>query len=216
MHPFATQERVTDNQLYILSTLIPMIVISILSLYLAPTNFDKLHLLQVSNLGLLFGVSAVSVLTDILKCWIGNPRPDFIDRCGPKEGTPLNVLFSISDQICTSPYGAKYLSDGMKSTPSGHSSMAFAGLVYLSLWLIGQFKLINRQNELDNKLVFLIIVCLPILLASYIGLSRTQDYRHHFFDVCFGSGLGIVFAVVSYFKYFRTLSDSKCNEPIDY
>ena len=73
-HPFATQEQVTDNQLYLYSVLIPSLIISLISLYLGESNFEKLHNLQVSCLGLW---PSASVLTDVLKCWISNPRPDF-------------------------------------------------------------------------------------------------------------------------------------------
>ncbi|CAK9435495.1 uncharacterized protein LODBEIA_P02220 [Lodderomyces beijingensis] len=214
-HPFAQVERVTDDQLYVYSTLIPMFIISISSLYLGQTNFDKLHLMQVSNLGLLLSVSSVSVLTDFLKVWIGTPRPDFIERCGPRVGTPLDTMVTASE-VCTAPLGAMYLADGMKSTPSGHSSMAFAGLCYLSLWLIGQFKIISNKDNEKYRMPCVIIAFLPVLGASYIGLSRTQDYRHHFFDVCFGSLLGIMFAFGSYYKYFRRLTVDESNKPIDY
>lgn len=200
LHPFATKQRVTDNQLYMYSTLIPGIIIVITSLFIAPTNVDKLHLIQLSLLGLLFSVSSVSVLTDILKCWIGNPRPDFVERCGPDPQTPLNTLVDIS--ICTSPLGPMYLFDGLKSTPLGHSSMAFGGLLYLSLWYIGQFQVLKRER---HRMGLLLVAALPVLFAAYIALSRTQDYRHHFFDIGFGSLLGIVFAWFTHWKYFGKL-----------
>ncbi|KAI5969981.1 hypothetical protein CANMA_001021 [Candida margitis] len=204
LHPFATQQRVTDDQLYVYSTLIPSVIIIITSLFIAPTNVDKLHLIQLSLLGLLFSVSSVSVLTDILKCWIGNPRPDFIARCGPKPQTPLDMLVDIG--VCTSPLGDMYLSDGLKSTPSGHSSMAFGGLLYLSLWYIGQLQVLTREK---HRMGLLLVSGLPIVFAAYIALSRTQDYRHHFFDIAFGSLLGIVFAWFSHWKYFGKLTSSQ-------
>ena len=209
-HPFATQEQVTDNQLYLYSVLIPSLIISLISLYLGESNFEKLHNLQVSCLGLWLSVCVTSVLTDVLKCWISKPRPDFLERCGPQKGTPENKLVGI--EVCTSPLGPMYLSDGLKSTPSGHSSMAFSGLLYLSLWLVGQFKLIQKRKLIG----YVLIAGLPILVAAYIALSRTQDYRHHFFDIGFGSAIGIVFAVIFYYKYFNSLSDESCNVPIDY
>ncbi|KAI5958007.1 hypothetical protein KGF57_002815 [Candida theae] len=203
LHPFATVQRVTDNELYVYSTLIPGVSIIITSLFIAPTNVDKLHLIQLSLLGLLFSVSSVSVLTDILKCWIGNPRPDFIQRCGPDPQTPVNTLVDIS--VCTSPLGAMYLSDGLKSTPSGHSSMAFGGLLYLSLWFIGQLRIFKREK---HRMGLILVATLPVVFAAYIALSRTQDYRHHFFDVAFGSLLGIVFAWFTYWKYFGQLTSA--------
>ncbi|CAI5756864.1 unnamed protein product [Candida verbasci] len=212
-YPFARVEQVTDNQLYLYSTIIPTIIITIVVSLNNLNHNDKLHLLQISLLGLWFSVCSVSVLTDLLRVAIGNPRPDFLQRCGPKEGTPINQLVDVS--ICTAPLGQIYLMDGMKSTPSGHSSMSFAGLLYLTIWLIGQFKIIQTYNR-HNKIIYIIFVNLPILLACYIAFSRTQDYRHHFFDILFGSCLGILFATISYFKYFNSLLKENSNEPIEY
>ncbi|RLV92522.1 Diacylglycerol pyrophosphate phosphatase 1 [Spathaspora sp. JA1] len=217
-HPFATTERVTDNELYVYSTILPTLIITIMSLSRGTgvphsnTFFDKLHLSQVSCLGLWFSVCVTSVITDILKCWIANPRPDFLARCGAAANTPVDKLVGI--EVCTAPLGNMYLSDGMKSTPSGHSSMAFAGLLYLSLWLLGQFEMLKKKRQIT--LVHWVIVVLPLLVASYIGLSRTQDYRHHFFDIILGGLIGVTFACLSYFKYFNWLSDESCNLPIDY
>ncbi|KAI5951611.1 hypothetical protein KGF54_004685 [Candida jiufengensis] len=219
LHPFATVERVTDNQLYLYSTIIPAIIIIAVSTLLKAQNkfksttsnvtFEYFHFLQISLLGLFLSVFLVSILTDILKVWIGNPRPDFIARCGPKPGTPINTMVDVVD-VCTSPLGEIYLLDGMKSTPSGHSSMSFAGLGFLSLWLIDLFTNLNLNNINNNndrktkneQLVYRIICFLPLILASYIALSRTQDYRHHFFDILFGGLLGLIFGYVIYKKYF--------------
>ncbi|KAI5969948.1 hypothetical protein CANMA_000988 [Candida margitis] len=157
---------------------------------------SRIHLAQVSLLGLLFSVSSVSVFTDILKCWIGNPRPDFLARCGPSLETPLNTLVGID--VCTAPLGIKHLFDGLRSTPSGHSSMAFAGLFYVTLWCFSQFRILSRVKY---RAGLVIVASMPTLAAVYIALSRTQDYRHHFFDIAFGSLLGIVFAWFTHWKY---------------
>lgn len=202
-HPFAVAERVTDNELYVLSALLPTAVIVVVAAARATTMLDRLHLIQVSSLGLWFSVTITSVLTDVLKCWIGNPRPDFLARCGPRKGTPVGPLVGVD--VCTAPLGEMYLLDGMKSTPLGHSSMAFAGLGYLTLWLVGQWLLAKR-----TRLWELLVLGSPLILASYIALSRTQDYRHHFFDIVLGGSIGIVFAVVCYRKYFHN------HLPVDY
>ncbi|WLF77153.1 hypothetical protein PVL30_000862 [Lodderomyces elongisporus] len=223
LHPFAKVERVSDHQLYFYSTVLPILIIMISSLLLGGNQFEKYHLAQKSILALLFSVSSVSVLTDILKVWIGNHRPDFIVRCGPKKGTPTNRMVNVAE-VCTAPLGEAYLADGMKSTPSGHSSMAFAGLFFLSLWVIGQWKLLSRKasgrsqwHKGESTIANVIVACLPTLLATYIGLSRTQDYRHHFFDVGFGTFLGVLFASLSYWKYFGfTESTGEENDLVDY
>lgn len=208
-HPFATTERVTDNQLYMLSCILPFTIILVITNFRRTNNvnLNNFHVLQVSLLGLFVSLSVNGVITDILKNWIGRPRPDFLARCGPTPTTPPNTYVGI--EVCTAPLGQIYLLDGGKSTPSGHASLSFAGLFYLYLWIIGQFKL-RRESYLWQHLVAII----PIILASYVGLSRTQDYRHHFLDIILGSGIGISVAFVVYFRYFPYLNLENSNVPI--
>jgi len=208
-HPFATTERVTDNQLYVLSCLLPLVIMILVINFRrkANVNLNNLHVLQVSLLGLFVSLSINGVITDLLKNWIGRHRPDFLARCGPASTTPSNAYVGV--EVCTAPLGQMYLLDGGKSTPSGHASLSFAGLFYFYLWLLGQFKL-RRESYLWQHLVALI----PIILAGYVGLSRTQDYRHHFLDIIFGSGIGILIAFMAYFRYFPNLKLENSNVPI--
>lgn len=207
-HPFATTERVTDNQLYMLSCFLPMTIILLITNFRRSNNVNSsnIHILQISLLGLFVSLSINAVVTDILKNWIGRPRPDFLARCEPTSTTPMNTYIGI--EVCTAPLGQMYLFDGGKSTPSGHASLSFAGLFYFYLWVLDQFKL-----RKDSYLWQHIIAFIPIVLASYIGLSRTQDYRHHFFDIFLGSGIGISVASVTYFRYFPNLNLESSNIP---
>lgn len=208
-HPFATSERITDNQLYLLSCMLPLIIITIISSTRRhkSVSLEHFHSLQVSLLGLFISVSLNSVLTDLLKNWIGRPRPDFLARCGAPIGTSTNDFLGVD--VCTAPLGQMYLLDGGKSTPSGHASLSFAGLFYLYLWSLGHFKLRKESYVWQQVLAFL-----PNILATYIGLSRTQDYRHHFFDIILGSVIGISVATMIYFHYFPSLTVENCNSPI--
>lgn len=209
--PFAEQERVTDNQLYILSFFLPWVTIILVSLYQKRksqlSQYDWLNLVSISTLGLLLSFTITACVTDILKVWIARPRPDFLSRCGARKGTDATKL--VGFEVCTMPFGEAKLFDGMKSTPSGHSSVSFAGLLYLSLWLVGQFKLSSGHRVLVSSYF---IPALPILLATYISLSRAQDYRHHFFDIVFGGAIGIAIGSWNYFKLFPSLLSEATNE----
>lgn len=96
----------------------------------------------------------------------------------------MHTLVDIS--VCTGPLGESVLIDGLRSTPSGHSSISFSGLLYLTLWLLGQFKLLQPRSS-SRYIYNYLVVFSPLLLATYVALSRTQDYRHHFADIILGS-----------------------------
>lgn len=209
-HPFAVQERVTGIDCILISSIGPVIVMLLVIAFSSrgqKFSHDQMHLLQISILGLFMSLSINGVFTDILKNWVARPRPDFLARCGPRAGTLPIELVGID--VCTAPLGAAALADGMRSTPSGHSSISFSGLLYLTLWLVGQFQLFSRHQP-----IFKVLVCLiPLLIASYIALSRTQDYRHHFTDIIMGGIIGIGFALSIYHRYFPSVWDKKSNQP---
>lgn len=202
-HPFAKVERVTDNELYLYCSLVPTAVIGVVQFLRtklcgpvsggASENWS-LSATNRALLGLWVSVVAAACVTDVLKVWIARPRPDFLERCGAVAGTPLHTY--VSTKVCTAPLGQMYVADGMKSTPLGHLSMAFAGLFYLTLWL-GRHGRFPKASALTT----FIVRTLPSLLAAYIAFSRTQDYRHHFFDVVLGLTIGILFAWGCYVKY---------------
>lgn len=210
-HPFAVQERVTGIDCIIISSIGPVIVMLLVVAFSSrgqKLSHDQIHLLQISVLGLFLSLSINGVFTDILKNWIARPRPDFLARCGPKKGTSLVELVGID--VCTAPLGQTALVDGMRSTPSGHSSISFSGLLYLTLWLVGQFQLFNKSHPL-----YKLLLCLtPLLVACYIALSRTQDYRHHFTDIIMGGTIGIGFALSVYHRYFPYVWSKNSNHPI--
>lgn len=60
-----------------------------------------------------------------------------LDRCKPSQGLPTmpngtyRSLLS-DDSVCTVPRYSSLLADGFKSFPSGHTSFAFCGMVFLA------------------------------------------------------------------------------------
>jgi len=64
---------------------------------------------------------------------------------------------------------------------------SFAGLGFLSLYLSGKVKVFDRKGHVAK----LCIVLLPLLIASLVGVSRVNDYWHHWQDVFAGGVLGM-------------------------
>lgn len=144
-------------------------------------------------LGLLFAVLITGVMTDAIKCAVGRPRPDFFWRCFP-DG--IDQYDRWGDVICTGKDSD--IKEGHKSFPSGHTSWSFAGLGFLSLYLSGKIQVFDRKGHIAK----LCIVFFPLLLASLVGISRVDDYWHHWQDVFAGGILGLVVAAFCYHQFF--------------
>ncbi|KAI5963801.1 uncharacterized protein KGF55_002681 [Candida pseudojiufengensis] len=213
-HPFAIKERVSGPACIIIASLLPSTVIASILAFKhftgkVDSKLEMLHTFQISILGLTISIFLDGIITDILKNWIARPRPDFLARCGVSIENRVNSeLLDIS--VCTAPYGQVALIDGMRSTPSGHSSISFVAFLYLSLWLLGQFKLISITPQPIYKYL---LAFSPLLLASYIALSRAQDYRHHFIDLILGSILGCIIAWFVYHHYWNNIFSKNCDSP---
>ncbi|KAK9389939.1 phosphatidic acid phosphatase type 2/haloperoxidase [Lipomyces mesembrius] len=204
-HPYAANDRVSSINGVIFSTVIGVGIIVIFVPFLH-RNRNWGHVMNVSLLSLALSLLLTEFATEMFKNFIGRIRPDFIARCLPAPGTPLHELVGI--EVCTNP-NFQVISDGFRSTPSGHTSNAFAGLGWLSAWIAGQLKVFQHGTELFRTM----LAILPLFGALIIALSRIEDYRHHITDVLFGGILGALVAWYSYRKFFPHLGKATCNMP---
>lgn len=201
--PMTQNERVPNLALLLLAGILPMIVIVALS-------FRRKRTIQNMIIALMAFIMAMVVnlfITGLVKLWIGNTRPDLISRCIPAPGTPLHEYVSID--VCTNP-SKSVLSDGFRSTPSGHSSNSFCGLGFLSLWISGQFGLWRS----GAKMYKILLGGTPLVIALYVAVSRIADYRHHWFDVLLGSCFGFTVAYFTYFHYYPSVQSPQSYVPI--
>ncbi|XP_042502115.1 putative lipid phosphate phosphatase 3, chloroplastic, partial [Macadamia integrifolia] len=143
--------------------------------------------------GILFSILLTVVITDAIKDAVGRPRPDFFWRCFP-DGK--EVYDNLGNVVCHGK--ASVIKDGYKSFPSGHTSWSFAGLGFLSLYLSGKLKAFDRRGHVAK----LCIVSVPLLVGSLVGISRVDDYRHHWQDVFSGGLLGLTVATFCYLQFF--------------
>lgn len=205
-HPFAEHERVPGAALFFYAGWFPFASIVVLALLVTkPAN--KVYVAYVSALGHLLSVFSASIITDVVKNSFGRHRPDFLARCVPKADAPTDILVYAKD-VCTTDNIAR-LMDGFRTTPLGHSSISFAGLLYFSFWLAGQLTITRPQAGAWRWVVSF----LPAFGAALIALGRTEDYRHHFIDVFVGLCLGAVIALWLYFRLFPGLGQAGCYEP---
>lgn len=204
-HTFTEKEHVSTVELFIYALLVPFLALIILALIF--TNEHRIYVTWISFVGFVLSISVNSFLTGMLKNWIGRPRPDFISRCEVKSGTKENTYVWPQD-VCTTTDISK-LRDGMRSCPSGHSSTSFAGLGYLTWWLIGQTAAYHKRTG-AWRVCFSFI---PSLFAGLIAISRTEDYRHRYSDVALGSIIGAICAYFAYKRNFPAYNTSLCYIP---
>jgi len=156
--PYKTSETVSTAVLVIVSLIVPAVIILLYTAILVPwpgtrsrvsrSAFWKRKLWEFNagwmGLGLSFALAFM--ITQGIKNLIGKPRPDLLGRCMPDVndiaahvvgGYGQDVAQSwalVSSSICTQT-DPKVLNEGFRSFLSGHSSMSWSGLLYLSLWL---------------------------------------------------------------------------------
>ncbi|KAG6002429.1 hypothetical protein E4U21_003103 [Claviceps maximensis] len=204
-YPHALHERVSIFWLFIYAFITPLAILILYNL-IARAPFAK-H--EVTYLPFAISLVLTSFLTDIVKNAVGRPRPDLLDRCRPATVTKQNVLVNI--EVCETKDSFK-LQDGWRSFPSGHSSFAFAGLGFLSLYMAGQLHVFHHPaggRDLGRALLCLA----PLIGATLVAISRCEDYRHDVYDVCVGSVLGMSVAYWSYRRHWPRLSSARCDEP---
>ncbi|XP_014520294.1 lipid phosphate phosphatase 2 isoform X2 [Vigna radiata var. radiata] len=159
-------------------------------------------------LGLLFSVLITAVITDAIKDGVGRPRPDFFWRCFPDGKGEFDPV--TTDVRCTGDKAV--IREGHKSFPSGHTSWSFAGLGFLAWYLSGKIKVFDRRGHVAK----LCIVFFPLLVASMIAVSRVDDYRHHWQDVCAGGLIGLTIASFCYLQFFPPPYDKDGWGPREY
>lgn len=148
------------------STGIPLIIIPIITLVFVPGHTvprgtpksliwkRKLWELHVGWLGMALALAGAWFITNGMKNLFGKPRPDALARCNPDienitkyfvggvdvaDGFQRLVSADICRGMADREDAADILEDGFRSYPSGHSSSAAAGLIYLSLFIASKF-----------------------------------------------------------------------------
>lgn len=205
LFPFAELERVPLWLLLVYALVAPL---AALLLYNAVARAPA-HTHRATLLGFAAAVVLTSLVTEAVKNAVGRPRPDLVARCKPRPGTARDVLVAVD--VCTERDG-RVLHDGWRSFPSGHASLAFAGLGFLACFLAGQLR-VYRENDGRRGLARALACLAPLAAAAAVAISRCQDYRHDVYDVCAGAALGAAFAYWSYRHYFPALASSRCAEP---
>ncbi|KAF5357943.1 hypothetical protein D9756_001884 [Leucocoprinus leucothites] len=158
------------------------------------------------------GLITAAVFQVFVKWLIGGLRPHFLAVCQPRvsQGSALsgNGFASImyDRSICT---GDKNLiDDSLESMPSGHSTAAWAGLLFLSLYFNAQLKVMSAHNPAYWKMILFFA---PLLGATLISGALTIDEFHNWYDVVVGGVIGSACALVAFRQTFASVFDFRFN-----
>lgn len=178
-HTPPEKQQVTANQLWCIALVLPACGIGVTQLLLRRRRSSDLNQ---ALLGLLSSVALALTLVCFVKNLYGSLRPDFLARCQPVGSGASAACSNLGPEVL----------EGRKSFPSGHSALSMAGEAYLTLWLGA--KLMHAELPatlaLGGTLWRLMLAAVPWLFALWVGLSRIEDYWHHWEDVAVGVLLG--------------------------
>ncbi|KAI4350964.1 hypothetical protein L6164_005366 [Bauhinia variegata] len=183
------QETVPFLAAQVMSVLFPIVIF--IMFYICQRDVYDLHH---ATKGVLFSALVTAVITDSIKAAVGRPRPSFFWRCFPDGKAVFDAI--TKDVVCHG--DKKVIREGYRSFPSGHTSWSFAGLGFLAWYLSGKTRLFDRRGHIGK----LCIVLLPLLLAGLVGISRVDDYRHHWQDVLTGGLIGMIVSSICYLLVF--------------
>jgi diacylglycerol diphosphate phosphatase/phosphatidate phosphatase len=164
-------------------------------------------------IGLLYSLISAAVFQVFLKWLIGGLRPHFLAVCKPnipeitaqETGNGLRQIM-YDRRICTGDQDE--IDDSLESFPSGHTTAAFAGFVFLYLYLNAKLKVYSNYHPAMWKLI---AIYAPILGATLIGGALTIDEYHNWYDVIAGSIIGTLFAFSSYRMVYASVWDFRFN-----
>ncbi|KAL7919792.1 phosphatidic acid phosphatase type 2/haloperoxidase [Trichoderma austrokoningii] len=165
-------------------------------------------------LGLLYSLISAAVFQVFCKWLIGGLRPHFLTVCRPDmdrvttqglDRSGFRRIFYTRD-ICTG--DPDEIDDSLESFPSGHTTAAFAGFVFLYLYLNAKLKVFSNYHPAMWKLI---VLYAPILGAVLIGGSLTIDAFHNWYDVVAGAIIGTVMAFSAYRMTYAAIWDWRFN-----
>ncbi|CAD6444516.1 2f5a4c19-cbae-4962-b20a-14172f85d918 [Sclerotinia trifoliorum] len=164
-------------------------------------------------IGLLYSLITAAVFQVFLKWLIGGLRPHFLTVCKPnipvttqqETGNGLNYIM-YDRTICTG--DEDEIDDSLESFPSGHSTAAFAGFVFLSLYLNAKLKVWSNYHPAMWKLI---VTYAPILGATLIAGALTIDEYHNWYDCLAGAIIGTVMAFSAYRMVYASIWDWRTN-----
>lgn len=171
-------------------------------------------------IGLLYALISAAVFQVFIKWLIGGLRPHFLTVCQPDISLATNTPGIVgagynakgfnqiyyTREICTGDINE--IDDSLESMPSGHTTAAFAGFVFLYLYLNAKLKVFANYHPAMWKLI---AIYAPILGSVLIGGALTVDEYHNWYDILAGAVIGTMMAFSAYRMTYAAIWDWRYN-----
>ncbi|KAK5096406.1 hypothetical protein LTS08_007662 [Lithohypha guttulata] len=167
-------------------------------------------------IGLLYSLITAAVFQVFIKWLIGGLRPHFLYVCAPDltrvqaaSGEYLGQGFGrimFQRDICTG--DRAQINDSLESMPSGHSTAAWAGFLYLYYYLNAKLKVFSNYHPAMWKII---ATYAPVLGAFLITGALTIDEFHNWYDCLAGAVIGSVMATSAYRMVYASVWDFRFN-----
>ncbi|CAE6421114.1 unnamed protein product [Rhizoctonia solani] len=188
------------------------ILIPTLFFFIAQIRVRSFYDLNTAFWGVIWAIASTTLFQVFIKTLIGGFRPHFLSVCNPDlsrigSGTGFQgIMYDIS--ICSPDANKSHLRDATKSFPSGHTTAATAGYVYLSLYFNAKMKIFSNERPHFYKLL---VFLAPLLGACLIGGVLTVDNSHHWYDVIAGAVIGAIGAFAAFRMSYASIWDYRFN-----
>ncbi|KAK3725533.1 hypothetical protein LTR37_000503 [Vermiconidia calcicola] len=191
----------------VLAVLVPIVVFLIMQIRIR-SFWDVNNAIT----GLLYSLITAAVFQALVKWLIGGLRPHFLEVCKPmvpiagrQRGNGFgNIMYDRT--VCTG--DKRQINDALESMPSGHTTAAFAGFIFLYLYLNAKLKIWSNYHPAYWKLI---VTYMPVLGAVLIGGALTIDEYHNWYDIVAGALIGTIMAFSSYRMVYASVWDFRFN-----
>lgn len=183
-------QQVPEPLLIGLAGIVPLVSVCALCEHLAEPGQGRRDL-HINALMLVQSIGLSLFVTASAKKMAGRPRPNFYAMCGWQNTS--TTAGCMADQA--------HVWEARQSFPSGHSSLAFSGLLFLTLLIMDKSSLMSKKRKLPASVptsAWNLLAFFPTFVAIWVAITRVVDFWHNYDDILAGSAIGAACAMQAF------------------